>query len=302
MSRRTFMSEIHEHKDASRALWANVFVNFGIVFFELSFGVISGSFALITDSLHNLEDAGGMILSLFANVASKKQKNERKTYGYKRAGVIAALINSIVLLMTFVFLGYEATLRLIHPETINGEIVIWVGLVAIVGNTLGALLLQGHSHHDLNVKAAFIHMLSDSMNSAAVIVVGILIGLYRWYFLDPLVTFGIIAYISYESLGIISKSVNVLMEGVPEQMDFMQMKKDIESIEGVVSFHHVHVWSLDGEDMMMECHVRVKPSETKTADKIRIQVDNLLKEKYGINHLTIQMEERPCQDESLVVI
>ncbi|PMP82100.1 MAG: cation transporter, partial [Caldisericum exile] len=109
------MNEVHEHKDASKALWANIFVNFGIVFFELSFGVISGSFALITDSLHNLEDAGGMILSLFANIASKKQKNERKTYGYKRSGVIAALINSIILLMTFAFLGYEATIRLIHP-------------------------------------------------------------------------------------------------------------------------------------------------------------------------------------------
>ncbi|MGC8545604.1 cation diffusion facilitator family transporter [Athalassotoga sp.] len=296
------MNEVHEHKDASKALWANIFVNFGIVFFELSFGVISGSFALITDSLHNLEDAGGMILSLFANIASKKQKNERKTYGYKRSGVIAALINSIILLMTFAFLGYEATIRLIHPEVINGEMVIWVGIVALVGNTLGALLLHGHSHHDLNVKAAFIHMLSDSMNSAAVIVVGILIGLYHWYILDPLVTFGIIAYISYESFEIIGKSINVLMEGVPQKIDFTQMKKDVESIQGVLSFHHVHVWSLDGEDAMMECHVRLRPSEMKMADMVRTQVNNLLKEKYGINHLTIQIEEKPCPDESLVVI
>ncbi len=296
------MNEVHEHKDASKALWANIFVNFGIVFFELSFGVISGSFALITDSLHNLEDAGGMILSLFANIASKKQKNERKTYGYKRSGVIAALINSIILLMTFAFLGYEATIRLIHPEVINGEMVIWVGIVALAGNTLGALLLHGHSHHDLNVKAAFIHMLSDSMNSAAVIVVGILIGLYHWYILDPLVTFGIIAYISYESFEIIEKSINVLMEGVPQKIDFTQMKKDVESIQGVLSFHHVHVWSLDGEDTMMECHVRLRPSEMKMADMVRTQVNNLLKEKYGINHLTIQIEEKPCPDESLVVI
>jgi cobalt-zinc-cadmium efflux system protein len=296
------MGKIHEQKDASKALWANVFLNFGIVFFELLFGVISGSFALITDSIHNLEDAGGMILSLFANIASKKQKNERKTYGYKRSGVIAALINSIILLMTFAFLGYEATIRLIHPETINGQMVIWVGIVALAGNTLGTLLLHGHSHHDLNVKAAFIHMFSDSMNSAAVIVVGILIGLYHWYILDPLVTFGIIAYISYESFEIIGKSVNVLMEGVPSKIDFTQIKKDVESIQGVLSFHHVHLWSLDGEDTIMECHVRIRPSEMKTADMVRTQVNNLLKGKYGINHLTIQIEEKPCPDESLVVI
>jgi cobalt-zinc-cadmium efflux system protein len=296
------MGKIHEQKDASKALWANVFLNFGIVFFELLFGVISGSFALITDSIHNLEDAGGMILSLFANIASKKQKNERKTYGYKRSGVIAALINSIILLMTFAFLGYEATIRLIHPETINGQMVIWVGIVALAGNTLGTLLLHGHSHHDLNVKAAFIHMFSDSMNSAAVIVVGILIGLYHWYILDPLVTFGIIAYISYESFEIIGKSVNVLMEGVPNKIDFTQIKKDVESIQGVLSFHHVHLWSLDGEDTIMECHVRIRPSEMKTADMVRTQVNNLLKGKYGINHLTIQIEEKPCPDESLVVI
>jgi cobalt-zinc-cadmium efflux system protein len=296
------MGKIHEQKDASKALWANVFLNFGIVFFELLFGVISGSFALITDSIHNLEDAGGMILSLFANIASKKQKNERKTYGYKRSGVIAALINSIILLMTFAFLGYEATIRLIHPETINGQMVIWVGIVALAGNTLGTLLLHGHSHHDLNVKAAFIHMFSDSMNSAAVIVVGILIGLYHWYILDPLVTFGIIAYISYESFEIIGKSVNVLMEGVPNKIDFTQIKKDVESIQGVLSFHHVHLWSLDGEDTIMECHIRIRPSEMKTADMVRTQVNNLLKGKYGINHLTIQIEEKPCPDESLVVI
>ncbi len=292
----------NQHKDASKALWANIFVNFGIVFFELSFGVISGSFALITDSLHNLEDAGGMILSLFANIASKKRKNETKTYGYKRASVIAALINSIILLITFAFLGYEATIRLIHPEVINGEMVIWVGIVALAGNTLGALLLHGHSHHDLNVKAAFIHMLSDSMNSAAVIVVGILIGLYHWYILDPIVTFGIIAYISYESFKIIGKSINILMEGVPGKIDFAQMKRDVESIYGVLSFHHVHVWSLDGEDAIMECHVRLNPSEMKNADKIRSNVDQLIREKYRIDHLTIQIEGRPCLDESLVVI
>ncbi|MCL4407793.1 MAG: cation diffusion facilitator family transporter [Thermotogae bacterium] len=291
------MSETHEHKDASKALWANIFVNFGIVFFELSFGIISGSFALITDSLQNLADAGGMILSLFANIASKKQKNETKTYGYKRTGIIAALINSLILLMIFAFIGYEATIRLVHPEAINGEIVVWIGVVALVGNTLGAFLLHGHSHHDLNVKAAFIHMLSDSMYSAAIIVVGILIGIYHWYILDPLVTFGIIAFVSYESFEIIRKSINVLMEGVPGKIDFAQMKKDIESTEGVLSLHHVHVWSLDGEYTIMECHVRVEPSETKIADMIRIQVNNLLKEKYGINHLTIQIEEKPCLDE-----
>ncbi len=289
-------------KDASKALWANIFVNFGIVFFELSFGVISGSFALITDSLHNLTDAGGMILSLFANVTSKKQKNEGKTYGYKRASVIAALINSLMLLMTFAFLGYEAAIKLVHPEMINGEIVVWVGLVALIGNTLGAFLLHGHSHHDLNVKAAFIHMLSDSMNSAAVVVLGILIYIYHWYILDPLVTFGIIAYISYESYKIIVKSINVLMEGVPEKVDFLQMKKDIESIENVLSFHHVHVWSLDGEDKMMECHVHVKPSEMESIDETRMKVAGVLKEKYGIDHLTIQIEENPCLDESLVII
>ncbi|BBJ27422.1 cation diffusion facilitator family transporter [Athalassotoga saccharophila] len=294
------MNEIHDH--ASKALWANVFVNFGIVFFELSFGIISGSFALITDSLHNLEDAGGMILSLFANIASRKPGNERKTYGYKRSGVIVALINSIILLMTFTFLGYEASVRLIHPENVNGEMIMWVGILALAGNTLGALLLHGHSHHDLNIKAAFIHMLSDSMNSAAVIIVGILIGLYHWYILDPLVTFGIIAYISYESFEIIGKSINVLMEGVPVKIDFSQMKKDIESIEGVLSFHHVHLWSLDGEDTMMECHVRLNPSEMKNADIIRSKVNELIKEKYRIDHLTIQIEGRPCPDESLVVI
>ena len=291
----------HDHSDASKALWINVAMNFLIVGFELTFGFIAGSYALVSDSLHNLEDAGGMILSLFAHKAAKKNRNEKKTYGYKRAGIIAALVNSVLLLMSFAFLGYEAAIRLIHPETINGGMMIWVGLIALVVNVIGALFLHGHSHNDLNVKAAFIHMLSDSMNSAAVVVVGILIEAYHWYFLDPLVTFGIIAYISYESFKIVAKSINILMEGTSKKLDFSQMKWDVEAIRGVASFHHVHVWSLDGEDTVMECHVRVKPTDTKNADVIRSNVTNLLRSKYEISHLTIQMEETPCEDESLII-
>ncbi len=303
MQRRKYMSEDHhhDHGDASKALWINVAMNFLIVGFELTFGFIAGSYALVSDSLHNLEDAGGMVLSVFAHKAAKKTRNEKKTYGYKRAGIIAALVNSLVLLMSFAFLGYEAVIRLLHPETINGEIMIWVASIALVGNVIGALFLHGHSHNDLNVKAAFIHMLSDSMNSAAVVAVGILIGIYHWYFLDPLVTFGIIAYISYESFGIVAKSVNILMEGTAQNLDLSQMKRDVESVRGVASFHHVHAWSLDGEDTIMECHVRVKPTNTGNADMIRGSVTDLLRSKYGISHLTIQTEETPCKDESLII-
>ena len=296
------MSDCHnKHDNAAKALWLNVIVNFLMVAFELTFGVIAGSFALISDSLHNLEDAGGMVLSLFAHKTAKKARNERKTYGYKRAGIIAALVNSIVLLVIFVFLGYEAVMRLLHPEMINGDIIIWVASIAFAGNLIGALFLHGHSHNDLNVKAAFIHMLSDSMDSAAVVIVGILIGMYRWYFLDALVTFGIIAYISYESFKVISSSINILMEGVPNDINFFQMKEDIESITDVVSFHHVHAWSLDGEEIFMECHLRVNPMSTKKADLIRDKATEILKSKYGISHLNVQVEEEPCYNESLIV-
>jgi cobalt-zinc-cadmium efflux system protein len=300
------MGHHHEHAHgvsdgASKALWVNVILNFLIVGFELSFGMIASSYALLTDSLHNLEDAGGMVLSLFAHKTSQKEKNEKKTYGYKRARVIAALINSLILLMTFAFVGYKAALRLIHPETVNSQMIIWVASIALVANVIGTFLLFAHSKGDLNIKASFIHMLSDSLDSAAIIIVGILINLYHWYFLDPMITFAIIAYISFESFEIIKNSINILMEGVPENLNFAKMKEEVEKIEGVSSLHHVHVWSLDGEDKLMECHVRVCPMSTKEADKVRNEVAELLSSKFEISHLNIQIEEKPCSNEFMII-
>ncbi len=302
------MNEIHHSKDVhdrtdstSKALWINVVLNFLIVAFELTFGIFASSYALITDSLHNLEDAGGMVLSLFAHNASKKGKNERKTYGYKRAKIIAALVNSLILIMSFTFIGYKAAVRLFNPQTLNADTIIWVASIALIANVVGTLLLFAHSHGDLNVKAAFVHMLGDSLDSAAVIAVGILMTLYNWYFLDPLITFVIIAYVSFESFKIIKRSINILMESTPNDLDFSKMKKDIESIDGVASFHHVHVWSLDGEDKLMECHIRVYPMNTNKADDVRRTVTDLLSSKYGISHLNVQIEEMPCANESLVV-
>ncbi len=294
--------DVHDRTDStSKALWINVVLNFLIVTFELTFGIFASSYALITDSLHNLEDAGGMVLSLFAHNASKKGRNERKTYGYKRAKIIAALVNSLILIMSFAFIGYKAAMRLFNPQTLNADTIIWVASIALIANVVGTLLLFAHSHGDLNVKAAFVHMLGDSLDSAAVIAVGILMTLYDWYFLDPLITFVIIAYVSFESFKIIKRSINILMESTPNDLDFSKMKKDIESIDGVASFHHVHVWSLDGEDKLMECHIRVYPMNTSKVDDVRRTVTDLLSSQYGISHLNVQIEEIPCANESLVV-
>ncbi len=297
------MEEHDHHKisaDASFGLWINIFINISITFFEFLFGFFSGSYALLSDALHNLEDTGGIALSLFAHKVSKKPLDKNKTYGYKRAGVIAALINSIVLLTIFGFLGYEATLRLIHPETVNGETIIWVALIALMGNTLGTFFLHKNSKDDLNVKTAFIHMLSDSLNSAAVVVVGIFISVYHIYILDPLVTFAIIAYIVYETIEVVKRSVNILMEGVPAEMNFNEIKRKIESIDNVVSFHHLHVWTLDGKDLLLEGHVRVKPMNMEKADSIRDRIAEMLRINYKISHPTIQLEQEPCGCEELI--
>lgn len=297
------MEEHDHHKisaDASFGLWINIFINISITFFEFLFGFFSGSYALLSDALHNLEDTGGIALSLFAHKVSKKPLDKNKTYGYKRAGVIAALINSIVLLTIFGFLGYEATLRLIHPETVNGETIIWVALIALIGNALGTFFLHKNSKDDLNVKTAFIHMLSDSLNSAAVVVVGIFISVYHIYILDPLVTFAIIAYIVYETIEVVKRSVNILMEGVPAEMNFNEIKRKIESIDNVVSFHHLHVWTLDGKDLLLEGHVRVKPMNMEKADSIRDRIAEMLRINYKISHPTIQLEQEPCGCEELI--
>lgn len=292
----------HPEKDGiSRALWINVVLNFMITAFEFVAGILSGSYALLSDSMHNLNDVGSVILGLFAHRVSKKPGDSAKTYGYKRAEVIAALFNSVILLSVFAFLSYGAVLRLLHPDGVNAEMVVWMASVALAGNVAGTLALFRTSKKNLNSRAVFVHMLSDSLNSAAVIAVGLLMERYGWYFLDPIATFAIAAYISFESVEIIRHSIYVLMQSAPSGMNFEDMKKDVEAADGVESFHHVHAWSLDGNDLLMECHVRVTPTDTKKIDLLRDEIGGLLKSKYGVDHVTIQFEQMKCRDESIIV-
>ncbi len=172
---------------------------------------------------------------------------------------------------------------------------VWISSVALVANVIGTLFLFKASKNSLNSRAVFVHMFSDSLDSAAGIVVGVLMSRYGWYFLDPLATFGVVVYISFESVKIIGNSICVLMQSAPAEMNFEEMKKDIES------FHHVHTWSLDVEDLLMECHIRVVPMDVGSTDLLREGIEGLLGSKYGVDHVTIQFEQSKCGDESMIV-
>jgi cobalt-zinc-cadmium efflux system protein len=267
-----------------------VLLNFAITAAEVIGGLLSGSLSLISDALHNMSDGFSVIVSYFAMKVSARGGDERRTFGYRRASIMAALLNSSVLVGISLYLFAEAYRRFAHPQALNGSLVIWVAAISLAANTAGMLLLKRGARGDLNVKSTYIHLLSDALSSLGVIAAGALILLFKIYWIDPLFTVLIGAYIFWECIGILRKAVNILMQGVPDNMDIEEIETKVNEIPGVAGLHHVHVWSLDEGHVNFEAHVDVTDMPVSCTRQITSDVEKLLGEKYGISHVTLQFE------------
>jgi len=292
----------HEHShDVSNVKGVNfvitVILNFAITTAEIIGGIYSGSLSLISDALHNLSDAIAIIISYMAIKISSKEKNEKKTYGYRRSGILAAVINSSVLIIISIFLFEEAYKKLISPTTINGFIVIWVALIGIVANTVGAYLLHFGSDKDMNIKAVYLHLFSDALASFGVVIGGVLIYFYKIYWVDSILTVFIGMYILKESYKILKDAVNILMQGVPENIKIDNVVEVIKSIDKVKDVHHIHLWSLDEKNINFEAHLNVNDMLVSETEKINKIIKEELHEHFGITHVTIQFESKGCSDD-----
>jgi cobalt-zinc-cadmium efflux system protein len=232
-----------------------------------------------------------VIVSYFAIKVSGRQGDGRRTFGYRRASIMAALLNSSVLVGISLFLFKEAWDKFMNPGQINGMLVIWIALISLLANFLGMLLLRNGAHGDMNVKSAYIHLMSDTLSSLGVVIAGVLILLFKAYWVDPLLTVLIGVYILWECIGILRKAVNILMQGVPDNMDIGQIEGEVRAISGIKDIHHVHIWCLDESHVNFEAHVNVAQdmSVCQTQD-IADAVEQLLGERYGISHVTLQFE------------
>ena len=269
-------------------------LNFLITAAEVVGGIISGSLSLISDALHNLSDATAVIISYYALKISGRKGDAKKTFGYRRASIMAALLNSSVLVGISGFLFKEAYDKFMNPGEIDGMLVIWIALISLAADFVSMLLLRQGSHGDINVRSAYIHLLSDTLSSLGVVVAGVLILLFRIYWVDPLLTVLISVYILVESVGILKKATNILMQGTPEHIRVEDVAAAISGMEGVLGVHHVHIWSLDESNIQFEAHVDVADMPVSHAGELSARIEAALGERFGINHVTLQFECGRC--------
>ncbi|NLX94059.1 MAG: cation transporter [Clostridiales bacterium] len=286
----------HNHVDSNVTgikLLFIIVLNFATTAAQVIGGLASGSLSLISDALHNFSDGVSIIISYLALSIARKNKDASKTFGYKRATILAALLNSSVLIVIAAFLFKEAYERFLNPQVINGSLVIWVALAGLLANIIGVVLLHKNAKGDMNLRASYLHLVSDSLSSVGVVIGGILIYFFKIYWVDPLLTVLIALYVITESYKIVKKAVHILMQGVPENIDTSEIIKELEKIKAINDVHHVHVWSLDEKNLNFEAHITINDMLLSEANKISEDIEHALTQ-YGINHVTIQFECECC--------
>lgn len=280
-----------------KIFWVTL-LNATITVAEVVGGILSGSLALLSDAVHNFSDTVAIALSYFANRIAQKPKDARRTYGYKRAEILSAFINSTVLLAISALLIVEAFRRLRSPESINGNLMIAVALIGLVANFISVFLLEKDSHENLNIKSSYLHLLSDTVSSVGVLAGGVTIKLWGVLWIDPLVTVLISLYILKETLNVIKTTVGILMQ-TAAALDYEAIKSDIEKIDKVKNIHHVHSWMINEKTIYFEAHIDMDDMPLLEAEKVCGKIEQLLKEHHGISHVTLQAEVDKCDDKSL---
>ncbi|EAQ66804.1 putative cation efflux protein [Marinomonas sp. MED121] len=279
----------HEHnheQDTNTQLIFAVGVNVLLTIAQIVGGILSGSLSLIADALHNLSDAGAILVALIARNIGNRSATSSMTYGFKRAEIVGVLINSTMLILVGIYLIFEAIDKYFNPTPIDGWIVFWVAGIALFIDIVTALLTYSAGAKDnMNIKAAFIHNVSDALASVAVIIAAILIINYELYIFDVLATVGISAYVIFHGIQLLKKSTLIIMQAVPDNVDLSELKLTVNTIEGVADIEHVHVWQLDDKKIFLEGHLVL---DEGNAEQIKQRVRNVLENQFSINHTTLE--------------
>lgn len=281
-----------------RRFLAVTLLNATITVVEIIGGVVSGSLALLSDAFHNFGDSLSIIMGYVAQVISGRPENSRRTFGYRRAEILSAFLNALFLIIMSVFLIVEAIQRFSHPTHINGKVMLIVAVVGLIANLLSAVLLHAGSHDSLNIKATYLHVLSDSLSSVGVIIGALVLVYVNVPWLDPLLTIAVALYIAYEASPIIKKTIEILMQSAP-QLDYAAIEKDILAIDGVEGVHHVHAWLMDEHRIVFSAHINCRDMLISQCEHVYRQIEKLLTTKYNISHVTLQAECQRGRNEDL---
>ena len=286
----------HPHADSnvSRKLTIASAANAAFVVIELAVGVYAGSLALVGDALHNFTDVMALLLALVAVRIEKRPATHEKTYGYQRAGILAAFVNGAALIGFTVYLFYEAIQRLRTPHDVDSLLMLGTAAVAVVLNGSTMLLLRREGKDDVNIRSAVVHMLADAVGSAGIIVAALLIRMTGNTWWDAAVSIAIGVLILWSSWGILRETMNLLLEGTPSGIDPAAVLQSLASMEGVLGVHHLHIWALGPTVPALSCHLMVGDVPVRHTGKLLDEVNEMLAHEYRIAHTTIQFEFANC--------
>lgn len=287
------MANDHSHGISAEQLgWrliASLLINVVIVAAQLVGGIMAGSLALVTDALHNVTDVASLGLSYGTLRIAQRPASARYTFAFQRAEVLAAVVNAATLVGVSVYVAIEAIDRLRHPVPVAGGLVVVFAVFGFAANALAAFLIRGQGKN-LNLRAAMLHLIADSVASVGVIVAGAAILLTGWYWLDPVVSLALAAWMTWESVGLIREAARILMEGVPEEIEIELVTEAMVEMDGVESVHDLHVWAVAPDNVVLSAHVVVDQPHVPTSTQVVIAVKHMLHDRFGVEHATLEVE------------
>ncbi len=293
------MAHSHDTNQISKKkLLFTIILNLIITVAQIVGGLISGSLALISDAIHNLSDSVSIVLAYVAQILSGKPVSKKSTFGYKRAETMAAFINSVALIVISVYLVTEAVQRIKNPQEVDAVWMFWLGLLGLVANGISVFILQKERNTNINIKAAYLHLLGDALTSLAVIAGAALIWFFDISWIDPVVTILISIYLFVQSLKLLKESVSILMQLTPVRMEISDIENRLMQEPDLKNIHHIHVWNLTDKLIHFECHIDLEEDlRVSETDKIIDSVSKILHDEFEIEHVTIQFEYESSHNE-----
>ena len=283
---------MHGHGHFRRPDWivkTALVVTLALVVIEFITGHLAHSLALISDGWHNLTDLPTLVLAWIALYFERKPPDHQRTYGYQRAGVLAAFVNALLLVAVAVLICYEGYQRILRPQPVAAQAMLVVGIAAfIINGSISLLLASGRS--DLNLRAVFIHNLGDALSNLALVAGAWLIQRTGQWLIDPLIAFLVSGMIVWTALGVITESTNILLESLPKGMSLQRVASALLEVPGVREVHDIHIWSLGTRSHALSCHIYILDMPTSESERIGQRIRNVLASEFGITHSTIQFE------------
>ena len=286
----------HHHHGTGKVLVFSTVATILFVLIEFGAGINAHSLALLSDAGHNLTDALALLLALFGVYLQSKPADDVKTYGYHRGGVLAAFVNALTLIVFSIYLLYESYQRILKPEAVHESTMMIVAGLGIVVN-LGILIALKRSggSHDLNIRAAAVHMLGDALSSVAIVIGAIAIRYTGWLLIDPILSIVIGILIIWSAIDVTRESLNILLEGLPRGLDLKFVTGAMREVNGVVDVHDLHIWSLGSSAHALSCHVQIEDVPPSESDCILKSINCVLADRFHIHHSTIQFEHARCE-------